>query len=78
MKTLGIIILVVLIGYVLFLIFGVILCLTSSPEEQERLRRNLHEKQEARRLKRELKRKWYERFTYDPYGGVFSRPRPKD
>ena len=78
MKTLGIIILVVLIGYVLFLIFGVILCLTSSPEEQARLRRNLHEKQEARRLKRELKRKWYERFTYDPYGGVFSRPRPKD
>ena len=52
MKTLGIIILVVLIGYVLFLIFGVILCMTSSPEEKARLRREYKRKMKERQLRK--------------------------
>ena len=52
MKTFAIILLVLGIGYVLFLVFGVILCMTSSPEEQAQIRRNHKKKMQERQLRR--------------------------
>ena len=52
METFNIILLVVSIGYILFLIFGVILCLTSSPEEKARLRREYKRKMKEREFRR--------------------------
>ena len=52
MKTFAIILLVLGIGYVLFLVFGVILCLTSSPEEKVRLRREYKRKMKERQLRK--------------------------
>lgn len=52
MKTFAIILLVLGIGYVLFLVFGVILCLTSSPEEKARLRREYKRKMKERQLRK--------------------------
>lgn len=52
MKTFAIILLVLGIGYVLFLVFGVILCMTSSPEEKARLRREYKRKMKERQLRK--------------------------
>ena len=65
MKTFAIILLVLGIGYVLFLVFGVILCMTSSPEEKAQIRRNHKKKMQERQLRRynrQLNRKifWYD------------------
>ncbi len=67
MKTFAIILLVLGIGYILFLVFGVILCMTSSPEEQTQIRRNHKKKMRERQLRRynrQLNRKifWYDFF----------------
>lgn len=72
MKTFAIILLVLGIGYVLFLVFGVILCMTSSPEEKARLRREYKRKmkeREFRRYRRKLNRHcfWYD-FYHDSRG----------
>lgn len=60
--------------FLLAVIIGGISYESMTPEEKKKF----EEEQESARLSKELRGKWYERFTYDPYGGVFSRPRPKD
>ena len=52
MKTFAIILLVLGGGYLLFLIFGVILCMTASPEEKKRLRREYKKQMQERQLRK--------------------------
>lgn len=59
----------------LAVIIGGISYESMTPEEKKKF----EEEQESARLSKELRGKWYDRwFRYDPYGGVFSPPRPKD
>lgn len=67
MKTFAIILLVLGIGYVLFLVFGVILCMTSSPEEQAQIRRNHKKKMQERQLRRYRRKLNWHCFWYDFY-----------
>lgn len=69
MKTFAIILLVLGIGYVLFLVFGVILCLTSSPEEKARLRREYKRKMKERQLRKYKRGSNRNYFWRDPYRG---------
>lgn len=69
MKTFAIILLVLGIGYVLFLVFGVILCMTSSPEEKKRLRREYKKQMEERQLRKYKRWSNWNYFWRDPYRG---------
>lgn len=63
MRTLAIILLVILIGYCLFIAFGVILICLSSPEEKKQIRKEMKEmklKKELERNARKRRPKWYD------------------
>lgn len=63
MNTLVKIILVIFIGYVLYIALGVILIALSSPEEKRRLRKEMNKKKREKRAKqieKKLRLKWYE------------------
>ncbi len=65
--------------FLLAVIIGGISYESMTPEEKKKFEEEQRRKKEISRLTKDLRRsRFYEEWCkYDPYGGVFSRPRPK-